>query len=85
MSKIQLIEYSYQDHQVGDVVDLGEIKNTSMVGLGRAVWIDNTPTPPKKPSKKVVAEIEPIKNMLQEQVEQAKKTSPKNSFWANLK
>lgn len=41
MSTIKIIKYTYKDYEVGEVVDLGEEKNTSMVSFQRAVWWDN--------------------------------------------
>ncbi len=36
--KIKLIRYPYMDYELGEVVDLGEDKNASMVSIQRAVW-----------------------------------------------
>jgi|GEM_PF-6947626 len=47
--EIILINYPYKDYEVGDVVDLGEKKNESMVAMGRAVWYV---APKGKPKKK---------------------------------
>lgn len=55
--KIRLVKYSYKDYKPGDVVDLGDEKNESMVELQRAVWA-NPPKPPKE-KKKIDPEPEP--------------------------
>lgn len=50
--KIILINYPYKDHEIGDVLDLGEEKNKSMVSMHRAVWAEE----PEKLKKKKVEE-----------------------------
>jgi len=52
---IKLKNFPYKEHEVGDVVDLGEEKNRSMVDLGRAVFVgkDAEKTVPKPIEKKV--------------------------------
>ena len=39
---IRLINYGYKKWKVGDIVDLGEKKNKSMISIGRAVADDRT-------------------------------------------
>jgi len=100
MPKIVLTNYPYDKYSVGDIVDLGEIKNTSLVGMGRAVWYEG-PTKTKTKSKSKIAVTEEnsstplppasakkklLQNELQEQVAEEKKaSSPKTSFWDKLK
>ncbi len=36
--KIIIVRYPYMDYEVGEVVDLGEELNKSLVELQRAVW-----------------------------------------------
>ena len=48
--KIKLVRYPYKDYEVGEIVDLGEEKNSSMVSIGRAVWVEEEEK--KKTSKK---------------------------------
>ncbi len=47
--KIKLIRHPYGDYEVGEVVDLGEEKNKSMVSIGRAVWVEEEVK--KKPAR----------------------------------
>ena len=46
--KIKLVGFPFRDYQIGEIVDLGEEKNRSMVALGRAVFYE----PPEKPKPK---------------------------------
>lgn len=39
-TQIKLIRFPYKNFEVGEIVDLGEEKNKSMVALQRAVWYD---------------------------------------------
>ncbi len=48
--KIKLVRYPYKDYEVGEIVDLGEEKNTSMVSIGRAVWVEEAEVK-KKPAR----------------------------------
>jgi len=48
--KIIIARIPYMDYEVGDVVDLGEEKNASMVELQRAVWVEEEEK--KKPTRK---------------------------------
>jgi len=52
--KIKLVKHSYMDYEVGEVVDLGEEKNASLVEFQRAVWVEEETK--KKTSKKKVTE-----------------------------
>lgn len=45
--KIKLTNYPYGDHNVGDICDFGQEKNTSLVSMQRAVWFE----PPNPLSK----------------------------------
>ena len=47
--KIKLVRYPYRDYKVGEIVDLGEEKNKSMVSIGRAVWVEEEVK--KKPAR----------------------------------
>jgi hypothetical protein len=38
--EIKLIKYPYKDYEVGEIIDLGDEKNSSMVSIGRAVWVE---------------------------------------------
>ncbi len=49
--KIKLINYPYLDYEIGEIVDLGEEKNKSMVALQRAVFVEEAEKE-KKPKKK---------------------------------
>ena|SRR3989344_3642727 len=40
MANIKLANYPYREYKVGEIVDLGEEKNKSMVSLQRAVWVE---------------------------------------------
>ena len=61
---IRLINYGYKKWKVGDVVDLGDKKNESMIAIGRAVAVAT----PKK-------SIEKPKNI--KKIEKKKKKSTK--------
>ena len=50
--KIKLVRFPYEDHEVGEVVDLGEETNASLVEFQRAVWIEKGTK--KKTSKKKI-------------------------------
>lgn len=51
--KIKLKKYPYKDYEAGEVVDLGEEKNASMVRMGRAVFVaEEAPVKKKKTKKK---------------------------------
>lgn len=52
--EIILVNYPYGDFEVGEVIDLGEKKNESMVSKGRAVWFEEVEKPKKKITKGVV-------------------------------
>lgn len=92
MAKIVITNYDYMEHPIGSVVDLGDIKNNSLVGMGRAVWYES-PAKSKTKSKPVTSEAPApeapkkiLQNQLQEQVvEEKKKSSSKASFWDKLK
>ncbi|MBU0572690.1 hypothetical protein KKH23_02910 [Patescibacteria group bacterium] len=51
--KIKLISYPYKDYEVGEIVDLGEDKNRSMVSLQRAVWVEEEEKKKRTPKKTV--------------------------------
>lgn len=44
---IVLINYPYKDWKVGDKIDLGKIKNESMISMGRALPTDDIHEPVK--------------------------------------
>ena len=80
--KIKIIHYPYQEHKIGDIVDLGEELNKSPVSFDRAVWIESSSsifsrpavaTETKKTVKAKASKKKLITNTLQEQVQQAKK------------
>lgn len=48
--KIKLVKFPYEDYEVGEVIDLGEEKNASLVEFQRAVWVEEETK--KKTSKK---------------------------------
>ena len=48
--KIKLVKFPYEDYEVGEIIDLGEEKNASLVEFQRAVWVEEEPK--KKPTKK---------------------------------
>jgi len=51
--KIKIVRFPYMDYEVGDVVDLGEEQNRSLVeDFQRAVWVEKEKK--KKPRKKAV-------------------------------
>lgn len=56
--KIKIVRFPYQDYDVGDIIDLGEEKNASLVSLQRAVYVDETPKKKKKTSTKETTEKE---------------------------
>ncbi|MFH1536182.1 MAG: hypothetical protein ABIC96_03905 [Patescibacteria group bacterium] len=86
MSKIILTNYPYQKYEIGDIVDLGEEKNASMVSLGRAVWAEEDnkskkavkkETPPPVQEKSQTKQSSPAKkkfleNKLRKQVQERK-------------
>lgn len=45
---IQLINHPFKDHEVGEVVDLGDEKNQSLVQLQRAIWVEDKPKKKRK-------------------------------------
>ena len=49
--KIKLVRHPYGDYEVGEVVDLGEEKNKSMVELQRAVWVEEEEKKKRTPKK----------------------------------
>lgn len=55
--KIKLIRYPYKDFETGEIVDLGEDKNKSMVSLQRAVWYDPGAVKKKDPVEEVIRDI----------------------------
>lgn len=55
--KIKIIHYPYYKHQIGDVVDLGDEINTSLVSFNRAVWADNKEPNPVLTSVRRTAQI----------------------------
>ena len=54
--KIKLINYPYYGHPVGEIIDLGEELNASLVSFNRAVWIETKKAPPLKEVIKEVVE-----------------------------
>jgi hypothetical protein len=50
--KIKLVKFPYEDYEVGEVIDLGEEKNASLVEFQRAVWVEEEEKK-KTPKKKV--------------------------------
>lgn len=82
--KIKLIHYPYYKHEVGDIVDLGEEINNSLVSLERAVFVEGNQKPTKKveEDKKEVVKEEVVRveedkkfleNELQQDVQEAEK------------
>lgn len=55
--KIKLVRFPYKDFEIGEVVDLGEEKNRSMVSIQRAVWFEDPKTTDEPKNKKVVKEV----------------------------
>jgi len=86
--KIKIIHYPYYDHKIGDIVDLGDELNKSLVSFDRAVWIEpksifskpliQTETP--KEIKPKVSKKKLITNNLQKQVQEAKEEEPKTEI-----
>lgn len=74
--KIRLVNYPYKEYEIGEVVDLGEKKNVSMVSIKRAVWEEE---PKKKPipKKKAVKLTEEPKE--EEKAEEVNKDETKES------
>ena len=64
MANIKLTNYSYREYKVGEIVDLGEEKNASLVSFQRAVWVGED----KKESKKIIKEV--VEEIPQEQVQE---------------
>jgi hypothetical protein len=58
--KIKIVKFPYKEFQVGEVIDLGEEKNRSMVNLQRAVWVGENNSKPKKAKKDNVEVTEVI-------------------------
>jgi len=97
--KIKIIHYPYYDHKIGDIVDLGDELNKSLVSFDRAVWIEpksifsKPPTQTETPKivKPRTSQKKLITNDLQERVQEAKKEevevtpTKKGSFWDKLK
>ena len=54
---IKIINYPYKDHQVGDIVDLGEELNKSLISFERATWVTHSPDPIKTAIKNVVEAV----------------------------
>lgn len=81
--KIKLIHYPYDEHQVGEILDLGDELNKSLISFGRAVWAEPTRKNLKEVIKETVeAVIQPhapkkklITNSLREKVQEAKKAN----------
>jgi len=86
--KIRLVNYPYLDYEIGDVVDLGEVKNRSMVSIQRAVWEEEKPEPKKKKGGKKNAKKPKIKskpsNKIRPKKKNAKKPTEKEGFWEKL-
>ena len=69
--KIKIIHHPYYNHKIGDIVDLGEEINASLISFGRAVWVTNAkPTSPL--IKKILTKKKILTNRLREEVEAAK-------------
>lgn len=68
--KIKLINHPYKEYGVGEVVDLGEEKNKSMVSIGRAVWELNNETPSFIKKIKTTKQI--ITNKIKDEVVETK-------------
>ncbi|KKR71718.1 MAG: hypothetical protein UU16_C0055G0004 [Candidatus Woesebacteria bacterium GW2011_GWA2_40_7] len=97
--KIKIIHYPYYKHKIGDLVDLGEELNKSLVSFDRAVWIEPKSIFSKSPAQTETPKIvkpsasqkKLITNNLQERVQEAKKEeveiapTKKGSFWDKLK
>lgn len=51
---VKIVHLPYREHNIGDVVDFGEAKNSSLVSMQRAVWHDpETLEAQKKEAKKL--------------------------------
>ena len=82
--KIKIIHFPYYKHEIGEIVDLGEELNKSLVSFDRAVWIEPesifskppTQTEIHKTIKSKASKKKLITNTLQKQVQEAKKEEP---------
>ena len=58
--KIKIVRFPYMGHEVGEIIDLGEEQNRSLVeDFQRAVWVEKEN---KKPGKKVAKAIAQAKD-----------------------
>jgi len=94
--KIKLVRHPYQDHKIGDVIDLGEEKNKSLVEFQRAVWVEEGKSKKilkKKRSKKTFIKRKRagkpkklITNKLRQKIQKKKDEDKKGKgFWDKLK
>lgn len=59
--KIKLVRHPYEDYKVGEIIDLGEEKNKSMVEFQRAVYATDDDLKPKKNAKPKARDEKPKK------------------------
>lgn len=85
--KIKLINYPYQNFQIGDICDLGDEKNRSMVSLDRAVFVtDHTTSTFQEEIREVIKDVTTplpkpkklLNNDLRDQVQAVKKRASWN-------
>ena len=77
--KIRLIRYPYKDYEIGEIIDLGEEKNKSMVSLQRAVWFEEEKKKPRA-KKKAAATTTQAKDDVVEEKEGKPARGPDGKF-----
>lgn len=70
--KIKLIHYPYGKYKVGEIVDLGEELNKSLVSFERAVWLEAPDSGVKKVIKKIATKKKFLTNTLRDDVQELK-------------
>lgn len=57
--KIKIVKFPYMDYEVGEIIDLGEEQNRSLVeDFQRAVWVEEGKKKSTKKVTKVTAQVE---------------------------